>query len=107
MSNRDRVFKGATRPAMMFGIPIVPFILIVGTHILVALWSFVLLSGFVSVAVFVLLAFIIVVLRQVNADDNFKLAQAFMYFRDIGYRTNKQYWGTHSMAPVTYKKRKG
>lgn len=106
MDSRDRVFKGATRPPMMFGIPIVPFILIVGTHILVALWSFVLLSGFVSVAVFVLLAFIIVVLRQVNADDNFKLAQTFMYFRDIGHRTNKHYWGTHNMGPVTYKKRK-
>lgn len=91
---------------MMFGIPIVPFILIVGAHILVAIWSFVLLSGFVSAAVFVLLAFVIVVLRQVNADDNFKLAQAFLYFRDAWHRTNKRYWGVHSMGPVQYKKRK-
>lgn len=105
MEYRDRIFKGATRPAMMLGIPIIPFILLVGSHLLLAIWAFVLVSGFISIGLGLLLVMEILILRQVNADDNHKLAQYFLLFREIGHRRNKNHWGAHSMSPVKLKKR--
>lgn len=105
MDFRDRIFKGATRPAMMFGIPMIPFILLVGSHLLLAIWAFVLVSGFISIGLAILLVMEILILRQVNANDNHKLAQYFLYFREIGHRQNKNYWGAHSMSPIKFKKR--
>ncbi len=39
MDGRDRIFKGATRPAMMLGVPIIPFILVCGVFLIVTLWG--------------------------------------------------------------------
>ena len=105
MDFRDRIFKGATRPAMMFGIPIVPFILIVGTNLLLIAWTFTLVSGFLALAIAMSLVVQIIVLRQINSNDNHKLSQYFLYFREFRHRKNQKHWKAHSISPVKLKKR--
>lgn len=105
MEFRDRIFKGATRPAMMLGVPIIPFILVVGINLLLIIWSFALISGFVSLAIAMFLIVEVLILRQINASDNHKLSQYFLYFRELPHRKNKEHWGAHSMSPIKLKKR--
>jgi type IV secretory pathway VirB3-like protein len=45
---RDPIFTGCTRPAMLGGVPIVPLILIGGLTLLVSVWLYYLVSGYVS-----------------------------------------------------------
>jgi len=102
---RDRIFKGATRPAMMLGIPIVPFILIVGFHLILIVWTFILSSPFVSIGIGFILIMVLLFLRQLNSSDNHRISQYFLYAKDFGNRRNKKYWGAHSMSPIKFKKR--
>ena len=51
MVPREAIYKGATRPAMKLGIPLVPLVVLFGLGMLIAIWGVVLLSGWVAVAV--------------------------------------------------------
>jgi type IV secretion system protein VirB3 len=41
---REAIYKGATRPAMKFGVPLVPLVVLFGSAMLVTLWGGVLVS---------------------------------------------------------------
>ena len=47
---RDPIFTGCTRPAMLGGVPIVPLILIGGLTLLLSVWLYYFVSGYVSLA---------------------------------------------------------
>jgi type IV secretion system protein VirB3 len=105
MAYEDVVFKGATRPAMMLGVPIVPFILVVGAHLLLAIWVMVLASMF---ACFVILAagvLNVFVLRHITSNDEQRLNQYLLRMKSIAGRRNKAYWGAHSASPNDYRRR--
>lgn len=36
---RDPVFKGCTRPAMLWGVPLVPFLMVGGSILIPAIWA--------------------------------------------------------------------
>lgn len=101
----DRIFKGATRPAMMLGIPIVPCILVMGIFFIMAVWSLVFFGFVVALSILVILAFVMGILRFMTMQDDHRLNQYLMYLRSRPYRRNKRFWGAHSMAPVDFKKR--
>jgi type IV secretion system protein VirB3 len=50
---REAIYKGATRPAMKLGIPLVPLVVLFGTGMLLIMWGGVLLSWWIAVAVVV------------------------------------------------------
>jgi type IV secretion system protein VirB3 len=103
----DRIFKGATRPAMMMGIPIIPFILTAGVFLLISTWSMVLL-GFVWLGVGLVCGVTALgFLRYVSSQDDQRLNQYILYAmsRVHGWR-NGPIWKAHSMSPVNYKKRR-
>lgn len=106
MENRDLVFKGATRPAMMGGVPIVPFILVVGIHLLLAIWTMVLANLFVSFVILMVCVLNVFVLRYISSQDEQRLNQYLLRFKSVAGRRNKAYWGAHSVSPVDYTKRK-
>lgn len=103
----DRIFKGATRPAMMLGVPIVPFILVMGAFIFVAVWTFVAAGLQAALSVLVLAALCIVLLRHVTRQDDQRLNQMLLYLKSRPFRRNKVFWGAHSMSPINFKKRGG
>lgn len=104
---RDRIFKGATRPAMMLGVPIIPCILVIGAFIILAMWALVFFGAVTGLSVLVVLAFVIAVMRFMSSQDDHRLNQYLMYLRSRPFRRNVRFWGAHSMAPVNYKKRGG
>lgn len=106
MEYRDVVFKGATRPAMMAGVPIVPFILVVGIHLLLAIWAMVLVNLFVSFVILMVCVLNIFFLRHISSQDEQRLNQYLLRMRSVAGRRNKAHWGAHSVAPIDYKKRK-
>ena len=51
MVPRETIYKGATRPAMKLGIPLVPLVVLFGAAMLLVLWTGLLLSWWISLAV--------------------------------------------------------
>lgn len=105
MENRDIVFKGATRPAMMAGVPIVPFILVVGVHLLLAIWSMALVNMFASFVLLMLCVVNVMGLRYISAQDEQRLNQYLLRMKSIAGRMNQSHWGAHGVSPTDYTKR--
>lgn len=103
---RDVIFKGATRPAMMLGVPIISFILVVGLVFILAMWAMLLGGLFASFAILMFGAAVILILRYISSQDDQRLNQFLLRFRDIGFRKNTGYWNAHSMSPIDYTKRR-
>ncbi|NRR30395.1 VirB3 family type IV secretion system protein [Oxalobacteraceae bacterium] len=106
MSNRDMIFKGATRPAMMAGVPIVPFIVVVGIHLMLAVWSMILINLFASFVILMACVLCVLLLRHISAQDDQRLNQYLLRMKSIAGRRNAEHWGAHSIAPTDYTKRK-
>ncbi|UTY59674.1 type IV secretion system protein VirB3 [Massilia sp. erpn] len=104
MAYEDVVFKGATRPAMMLGVPIVPLILVVGLHLLLAVWAMVLVNLFVSFVILAAGAMNVFFLRHVSSNDEQRLNQYLLRMKSTGGRRNKVYWGAHSASPCDYRR---
>ncbi|WP_136417576.1 VirB3 family type IV secretion system protein [Herbaspirillum sp. ST 5-3] len=106
MEYRDVIFKGATRPAMMLGVPIVPLILVVGIHLLLGMWAMTLIGVF---AMFVILsagAVNVFFMRQISTQDEQRLNQHVLRLKSIAGRRNSSYWEAHSMSPIDFSKRR-
>ncbi|WP_028203772.1 type IV secretion system protein VirB3 [Paraburkholderia nodosa] len=101
---RDPVFKGCTRPAMLWGVPLVPF-LMAGCSILIpAIWVL-LASPPVGVGIVLLLIPVFVTMRAVTRHDDQRLAQYVLCAR-MGFRQrNRRFWGAHAYVPVRFKRR--
>ena len=106
METRDVVFKGATRPAMMAGVPIVPLILVVGVHLLLAIWAMVLVNLFVSFVLLMTCVLNIFFMRHISSNDEQRLNQYLLRMKSISGRKNKPHWGAHSVSPTDYTKRR-
>lgn len=98
---RDPLFKGCTRPAMMFGVPVVPLAIVSGVFILLAIWT----------KIFVVLALvpIVLVMRLIakKDDQQFRLLGLKMMFRLVNFNHNGRFWNKASTySPLSFKKRK-
>ena len=103
---RARIFKGATRPAMMLGVPIKPAILVVGAHLIIMMWTLVIFGLAAALAVFAIMVFVMLCLRFVSSQDDQRLNQLLMYMATIGRRRNAGYWSAHSLDASDLKRRK-
>lgn len=106
MEYSDPIFKGATRPAMMGGVPIVPFILVVGIHLLLAVWAMVLVNLFASFVLVATGAMAVMCMRFVSANDAQRLNQYLLRLKSMAGRRNAAHWGAHSIAPIDYARRR-
>lgn len=98
MDFRAPLFKGATRPACIWGIPIKPFLGCVGVFLLLAFWFW--------VPLMLLCAPVLFVLRKIAQEDDQRFRQLFLFFKVnvLGAR-NKQHWrGVSSLACTSYRK---
>ncbi len=97
---RDPLFKGCTRPAMVFGVPLVPLAAVAVVVILLSVWT----TIFVAFA----LIPIIVVMRQIakKDDQQFRLLGLKILFRTINTNKNGRFWKASTYSPFAFKKRK-
>ena len=99
----EAIYKGATRPAMKLGIPLVPLVVLFGLGMLVSIWGGILLSGWVVVAVVLALGPALAWMRCVTSNDDQRFRQIFLAaklrFRDRNHRL----WHARSYAPTLYR----
>lgn len=94
------IFKGATRPACVFGVPMKPFLAVTGLVLIVSLWTW------------IPLAFTVIPLtwgmRAVTQNDDQKFRQLGVYlrFRLLG-NFNRSFWrGACVFRAGRYRRRK-
>jgi type IV secretion system protein VirB3 len=101
---RDLIFKGATRPAMVLGIPLLPLIIVGMLGILLTLWSLQLFGPLVAFSMLMLVGLALLAMRVVSKADDQKLHQLMLRLQSLSARRNHGYWGAHSSSPNNYRK---
>ena len=97
------IYKGATRPAMKLGIPLVPLVVLFGSGMLLIMWGGILLSWWVAAGV--LLSFVPVLLwmRWVTARDDQRFRQMFVALKLRLHDHNRRFWHARSYSPTLYR----
>lgn len=108
MSNfSDPIFRGCTRPAMLFGVPMLPFLLVTGLAILLSGWSFYLFSPYLCFFIAAIYLPIFLWMRTITKKDDQRLKQVLMRWRMRGRQIrNREHWGAISFSPIKLKQRK-
>lgn len=101
----DPIYKGSTAPAMVLGVPLLPFILgaVVVGQLAVLSFYFVSLSVMVSWLVIGVFAFIYA--RKVSQNDEHRLLQLMLKARMRGrHGATRRFWGAVSFSPIPPRK---
>ncbi len=99
----EAIYKGATRPAMKMGIPLVPLVVLFGSGMLLVIWGGTLLSGWVALGVLVSFVPALLWMRWVTARDDQRLRQLFVALKLRLHDRNRQLWCSRSYAPTPYR----
>lgn len=99
----EAIYKGATRPAMLFGIPLVPLVAVVGCCALLCLWVGLLLTWWIVPACGLALAPTVLWMRHLTHKDDQRFRQAFLAIRLRLLDRNRRFWGARSYAPYVYR----
>jgi type IV secretion system protein VirB3 len=100
----ERIFKGCTRPAMVAGIPFAPFVITIGMHTLIAMWTFP-LSIYIVVAALVSMSISLIAMRLVTIADDQRLMQWGIRLRLSMRQGNRRFWQATTYTPYSYRKR--
>ena len=105
MSYCDPVFRGATRPAMFLGTPMVPFILLTGLAMMVAMLGL-FLTPYIPIGVITVYVPIYAWMRVVTKADDQRLNQLLLRLRmRARLGAGRRYWGALTFVPLKFKKR--
>ncbi|WP_164707912.1 type IV secretion system protein VirB3 [Paraburkholderia phosphatilytica] len=100
----DPVFKGCTRPAMVWGVPLVPFVAVGGGILVPSIWVL-LVSPVAGVSVVLLIVPVFLTMRVVTRHDDQRLAQHALRLRMTLRQRNSHYWRAHAYVPLAVKRR--
>lgn len=99
MVPQEAIFKGATRPAMKFGVPLVPLVVLFGGGMLLVMWGGILLSGWVAAAVVTAIVPALAWMRLVTRRDDQRFRQLFVAARLRLHDRNRRFWQARSYSP--------
>ena len=99
----EAIYKGATRPAMKLGIPLVPLVLLFGSGMLLVMWGGILVSGWVAVVVLAAVVPALAWMRYVTAKDDQRFRQMFVAAKLRLHDRNRRFWRARSYAPTLYR----
>ena len=99
----EAIYKGATRPAMKLGIPLVPLVVLVGTGMLLILWGGILVNWWVALGVLIAIVPALLWMRFVTAQDDQRFRQMFVATRLRMNDRNRRLWKSRSYAPTLYR----
>lgn|GEM_PF-1980697 len=92
---------------MLGGVPIVSLILIGGLTLLLAVWLYYLVSGYVSLSLILIAIPLVLWMRQTTKTDDQRLRQVMMRARmRLRHRPSRAMWGAISYGPLTWKRRR-
>lgn len=99
----EAIYKGATRPAMKFGIPLVPLVVVLGSAMLVCFWAGPFVSWWIAPAAALLVAPLLLWMRLVTRQDDQRLRQMVLARRLAWRDRNRSFWRSRSYAPYLYR----
>ena len=99
----EAIYKGATRPAMKLGIPLVPLVVLFGAAMLAILWIGTLVTWWVVPVVIAAVVPSLGWMRFVTHKDDQRFRQMFVAFRLRLHDRNRRFWRTRSYAPYLYR----
>lgn len=92
---------------MLGGVPIVPLILIGGLTLLMSVWLYYLVSGYVSLGIVLIAIPIVLWMRQTTKTDDQRLRQVMMRVRmRLRHGSSRATWGAISYGPLSLKTRR-
>jgi len=101
---QDAIYKGCTRPPLMWGVPLMPLVMMLMPGLLVGMLGLAyflpasLVAMFVSVSAWVWM-------RSVTKKDDQRLLQFFLRLRLRSRQKNTAYWGCAAYTPAAYFRR--
>lgn len=99
----ETIYKGATRPAMKLGIPLVPLVILCGSSMMATMWGGMLISWWVAPAVLAATAPALAWMRFVTAKDDQRFRQMFLALKLRRSDRNRRLWRARSYAPTIYR----
>ncbi len=95
----DILFKGCTRPAMIFGVPMAPLTIVGGIIVLASIWIHI----FITILLFPALAIMRAIAK--HDDQQFRLSGLKILFRFQYAFQNGRFWKASAYSPIEFKKR--
>ena len=99
----EAIYKGATRPAMKLGIPLVPLVLLFGTGALLVMWIGPLVTWWVVPLVAPTVGAALAWMRFTTRKDDQRFRQIFVAMRLWLHDRNHGFWQSRSYAPYLHK----
>jgi len=99
----EAIYKGATRPAMKMGIPLVPLVVLFGAGMLIVLWVGTLVSWWILPVVLAAFVPALAWMRWVTHRDDQRLRQMFVAAKLRLRDRNRRLWQARSYAPYLYR----
>ena len=92
---------------MLGGVPTIPLILVCGLTLLLSVWSFYLVSGYLSLFIVFVTIPVVVTMREMTKKDDQRLRQVLMRARmRLRHRASRRTWGAISYGPLTFTRRR-
>jgi len=99
----EAIYKGATRPAMKLGIPLVPLVVLFGSGMLLIMWVGSLLTWWIVPIVLVAIGPALGWMRFVTRTDDQRFRQLLVAAKLRFNDHNRQLWRSRSYAPYQYR----
>lgn len=105
---KDPLFKGATRPVLVAGVPIVPLVLVCGSIFIFSIWLNFFVPG-AMIFIITILPVVLIMRHLIEKDDQmFRLLGLRLRMRFINKAKTHRFWGASTYSPLgdTRRKRK-
>jgi type IV secretion system protein VirB3 len=98
----EPIYKGATRPPTIFGVPLVPFLLVAASGFLAGIYLLVYTSGAWAGVVAGFVLPLILWMRLITKKDDQRLRQVMLAAKLSLGCPNRHFWTCRSYSPVVY-----
>ena len=99
----EAIYKGATRPAMKFGVPLVPLVVFAGVGMLLCLYGGLFVGGWTLLLIAAVLVPGFFWMRMVTVRDDQRFRQMLIAARLRALDRNGRFWRARSYSPHTPK----
>lgn len=101
---REAIYKGATRPAIVLGVPLLPALALVGIGGVTGAWGAFLVSRWCLALAAVIVIPGIAWMRLVTKKDDQRVRQHWHRFLLTQRCANRRLWSCRSYSPLTYRR---
>ena len=99
----EAIYKGATRPAMKFGIPLVPLVILFGSAMLIVMWGGALFTWWIAPVVLISAVPLLAWMRFITKRDDQRFRQIFVAAKLRLHDRNRRLWHSRSYCPYLYR----